>query len=422
MPHPKIRIEMLPAGNGDSFLLHLGKSVWLIDSGYIHQTYSECLNPRLKALKEDGGRLSRLIITHIDSDHISGAVKFLEENGSADNPSIIPIDQVWHNSYRHIQFKNKMQGKLTEETLNLVRQRTRKAHLKEDVNKYGGPVSVKQGSTLARCIYEGRYNWNTDFDGKAVSTEKPYTFEVGEGIQLVLLTPNKACLEKLASKWKKELKRNGYLGELNEDQYFDDALEFLMAGENSPILHGGPVLATSKWIEWILSRSDKYQEDTSATNGSSISFLLEYSGKKLLFLGDAIPSLVVKQLKAHFLEQGMEISKRNPLEVNVLKLSHHGSFTNNSPELLELVAAEHYLISTNGKRHHHPHLETIAWLINSHRNVRKHLYFNYDHCLNRPGGNPQQERLKKIMEKSLWDAYKYKVFLPEVEGYREIVL
>lgn len=417
MAKPEIRIEMLPAGNGDAFLLHLGNTIWLIDSGYILQTYRQSLLPRLKALRDEGGRLSRLIVTHIDSDHISGAVKLLEENGIADKPNIIPVDQVWHNSYRHLQLRDRIEGELTADDRARLRQTTNRKHLKENTENFGGLVSTQQGSTLAGCIYAGGYNWNTDFHCNAVVVEKPITFQINGNIQLTLLTPNHDCLKKLAEKWKKELRRKGYLNKLNEDRYFDDALEFIMSGEISPPLVGGPASVTDRWIENTIRQKGRYQEDSSATNGSSISFLIEYAGKKLLFLGDAIPSLVVKQLKAHFREKGRPISKSNPLEVNVLKLSHHGSFTNNSPELFELVAAEHYLISTNGRRHHHPHLETMAWLIHSHRTVLKRIYFNYDHHLNHQRGTPHQIRIKRIMEKSLWSDYNYQVVLPEKNGY-----
>ena len=60
MSDQKILIELLPAGNGDSMLLHLGKELWLIDSGYIQQTYRDCLKDKLIAIGKKGGRLSRL--------------------------------------------------------------------------------------------------------------------------------------------------------------------------------------------------------------------------------------------------------------------------------------------------------------------------------------------------------------------------
>ncbi|MEZ5082471.1 MAG: hypothetical protein R2750_03330 [Bacteroidales bacterium] len=42
------------------------------------------------------------------------------------------------------------------------------------------------------------------------------------------------------------------------------------------------------------------------------------------------------------------------------KVSHHGSKSNISKKLLDLLDAKHYLISTNGDRHNHPDPEAIG--------------------------------------------------------------
>ena len=48
-----------------------------------------------------------LVVTHIDNDHIGGIIELLKENGSNENPHIIEIRNIWHNSYRHLQFDKK---------------------------------------------------------------------------------------------------------------------------------------------------------------------------------------------------------------------------------------------------------------------------------------------------------------------------
>lgn len=35
-----------------------------------------------------------IINTHIDEDHISGAISFIKENGDADKPQIIQVDEI----------------------------------------------------------------------------------------------------------------------------------------------------------------------------------------------------------------------------------------------------------------------------------------------------------------------------------------
>lgn len=423
MPTPNIKIEMLPAGNGDAILLEFSDEVWLVDSGYIKQTYRECLLPRLESMYKNGKSLDRLIITHIDADHISGATALLKDNGDSANPNIIPINEVWHNSYRHIQFEEKVEGELTEEEKSRLLSMTKTNYLKIDTSDSGRKVSGAQGSSLARYLYDGNYNWNTEFCSKAVSCEDPYTMPLKDDGQLTLLTPNTKALANLGKKWKRELMKKGYADELNEDQYFDDALEFLLAGEASPRLEGKKVSASSRWIDNIINNRSAYKEDSSATNESSISFLLEQGGKKVLMLGDAFPSQVIQQLKKICENRNIEFSKDNPFKVDVLKLSHHGGFSNNSPDLFELVVADHYLISTNGRRHYHPHLETLAWLIHSHQNHHKKILFNYNLNLDqKANSNPHQKRLKKIMDKALWEKYNYEVVLPVKDGFQELAI
>ena len=77
-------IEMFPAENGDAFLVRLdnGENI-LIDMGY-NETYSKFIKNRLIDLKNENQCIDLLIITHIDEDHIVGAIEFFKENGQAD--------------------------------------------------------------------------------------------------------------------------------------------------------------------------------------------------------------------------------------------------------------------------------------------------------------------------------------------------
>ena len=95
-----------------------------------------------------------------------------------------------------------------------------------------------------------------------------------------------------------------------------------------------------------------------------------------------------------------------PLHVDVLKLSHHGSFRSNSPELLKNVSADYYLISTNGaKPYHHPDEETIATICHYHPQKDKVFVFNY----------PVREALRWIKDENLQERFKYSVLEPELK-------
>ena len=62
-----------------------------------------------------------LIVTHIDNDHIGGIIELLKENGSDMDSKIIRIRNIWHNSYRHLQFeKNQKLGRSEKNILNKI--------------------------------------------------------------------------------------------------------------------------------------------------------------------------------------------------------------------------------------------------------------------------------------------------------------
>jgi len=81
----------------------------LIDGGYA-ETYNRYLKQRLQVLAAQGKRINLLVITHIDSDHIGGILAFLKENGSASNPLVIGIDEVWYNGFFHMNTEDVQEG------------------------------------------------------------------------------------------------------------------------------------------------------------------------------------------------------------------------------------------------------------------------------------------------------------------------
>lgn len=91
-----VKVTMFPASKGDSFLISFGPKHILVDCGYA-STYRGFIKSALTEIHNRAERIERLIITHIDSDHIAGAIELLSEN-------VVEIEQIWHNSYRHLQF------------------------------------------------------------------------------------------------------------------------------------------------------------------------------------------------------------------------------------------------------------------------------------------------------------------------------
>ena len=99
-----------------------------------------------------------------------------------------------------------------------------------------------------------------------------------------------------------------------------------------------------------------------------MAFLLQTKdGENCLLLGDANIDVVMDTLEH---TAGIEL----PLKCKWLKLSHHGSKNNFSPELLEKIVAENYIVSTNGLKFGHPDKEVISYIVGK---TDAKLWFNY---------------------------------------------
>ena len=115
--------------------------------------------------------------------------------------------------------------------------------------------------------------------------------------------------------------------------------------------------------------------DASAANGSSIAFLAEYAGKSCLFLADAHMKTVCASIR-RLLAPGQDA-----LRVDAVKLAHHGSRNNLTPEFMQLVDAEHFLFSSNGDKFKHPDAQAVQAVIHGARR-KPTLWFNYRSAFN----------------------------------------
>ena len=356
---------MYPANEGDAFLISFGNNQscnLLIDMG-LKKTYQNSIKPDLIKLKHNGKHIDLLVVTHIDNDHILGAIEFVKENGA--DSKIVEVKEVWHNSYRHLQFAEKKPISLnTDETsiLNQIKNQNSPKTIKNGLSE----VTIDEGLNLASLLYKYKYSWNLAFEGKAI-TKQNQVIVVSPDISIRVISPNIRKLNKLAKKWKERLESEKYNFTLNEDELFDDAFEFFMlySDHDSEIqeISGNDDVST---YEELLQIKGK---DNSLTNGSSIAFIIEYRDKQLLFLGDAHEDIIYEEL-LYLKNSGYK------LDFEIVKVSHHGSNNNISNRMLEIISSKRFLISTNGKRSH-PDITTIAKITASSENIE--IIVNYPH-------------------------------------------
>lgn len=329
-----MKIEFLKAFNGDciylSYTIDEKNRNILIDGG-VPNTYCSLkgkkgksedgeLKTLIESLREKNKKIDLLILTHVDDDHIGGILRWFEKDRNA----LDMVDQVWFNSGRLI--KESFEQEKEEEYDNSI----------EFVIEPDTDTSIAQGVKFEDFIESKKGLWKR----KLIKSPGILNFE---DIEFTILSPNDSKLKLLLKKWEKE--------EVESLETAAKETDYAMS------------------IKKHIQNDTSYEEDKAVHNGSSISFVLSLQDKKMLFLGDAHPSVLVASL------QELGFSKRNPITVDFVKLSHHGSMFNNSRELFELLDSKKYVISTNGNKHLHPHKRLLARLINRHNDCE--LYFNY---------------------------------------------
>jgi beta-lactamase superfamily II metal-dependent hydrolase len=396
-----IKINMFLASYGDSLLVQVEKEGdatvnLMIDCGL---NYKNNILPNLKRLLKDQ-TINRFIITHYDKDHIQSASKFLEDNGNYKDEDIVHIEQIWLNTFKHLQFSKRDTEELSSEETDKVKSYISEASSKSNSEIIEGDIGAKQATTLGANILEKKYPWNIDTDEEAICIENLKEVNITDDVKLHLLSPNKKRLKNLESEFLSKFSEMGL--NPNTDAIFDDAFELYNLDYKKKNAIEGNISSSKKVINSraikIFAKGKGYNKDDSIGNGSSISFVLETENKKVLFLADTFAEDIIEELKKKYSDE-----TRYPIFFDAVKVSHHGSFRNNSPELFKIVDSNNFLFSTNGKHqsHKHPDAETISCIINRElpKDISKrNLIFNYE-----------LEHLKDFNDEELKREFKYEI-------------
>lgn len=360
-----IKIKFYNAKSGDAIHI-IGKADEniFVDMGYYH-TYKEHIADDIDSIDKSNNTIDLLVISHVDHDHIAGAITFLKDISDGKYSKKI-VDRIWHNSYRHLSLakrcdSNKNDIEVVKGFYHTLTQRYSEID--------GREISAKQGSTLAGLIYGLGLNWNFDMENRPILNSINTSIK---NIHLKVLTPTFYRLNRLKRFWKGELLKLKYDLEFGQNEIFDDAYEFYLLNEavksedSKEISHDYQV----SLFREMLNREEmiKTDEDVSVTNASSISMIIEEDGQRILLTGDAYDEDLYEVL-TELADNG------DTLQFDIVKLSHHGSKNNNS-RWLELVKAKYYVISTDSSKHNHPDVESIINIILSNKENKKVICFN----------------------------------------------
>lgn len=271
----------------------------------------------LDELKEKGQQIDLAILTHIDDDHINGLLRAFEAPGYLSSM----VKSVWFNSSR-----------LITEHFNIPEILANNIPLRDN-----SPLtSVKQGKSLEALLSEIDCEQQPVVIAGQKLVKGPFTFTI--------LSPDEKKLQKLLHEWHKEP---------DSGQTSVNSTDYALG------------------LDEILA-NDTFMADPSPYNGSSIAFILEADDKTMLYLGDSHDEIIVRNLRT------LGFSEDKRLNLDLVKISHHGSQYNTSPEFLSLINTSRYIISTNGSKHGLPNKRTIARILASNEGK---IYFNYERVI-----------------------------------------
>jgi hypothetical protein len=316
------------------------------------------LLPRLKDIlanrELDQLAIDLVLVSHVDNDHIVGIKKLFRRlkneivQALPTAQRLFAVKRLWHNTFNDV----------VDDAIDTYYQ-TLTAGLHANVG--GGPNPALEAS-LAQA-YQDRHGAGAEESA-----------DVAHDVALILAGHGEA----------RELRDNhaflrnaGQIASLNSP-FEKNGQPTLITAESTPaplafagltIKVIGPLEAE---IEALQAKFDAFIQakgltveamlaaysDTSVPNLSSIVCLVEKDGKRILLTGDARGDKIRKGLE----NAGLLVNGH--LVVDVLKVPHHGSDRNLAQDFFDMVVANTYVFSGNGK-HGNPERGTLEWLTES---------------------------------------------------------
>ena len=311
------KIHFLPVKYGDSFVIEC-------DKGENHGVVVVDGGPNgcgsiLQAKLDEVGTPDLMVLTHYDDDHIGGLIQYIK---ACRKEKKLPAREVWANCAKYAETTGG--GDETRSALQ----------------------GVKLGVLLDMMADEG--------DGPA------WRDDVTEGFAKAFPFADVEVVSPT------EKGRQLAIGKQEKAMEGKSLSALTRAGEEIPSLEE---------LALDCPKPPGEKADAEVANAASIAIVLRCDGLGILMLGDCYPHNVVDYLR------GKGYSEEHPLQVDYVKVAHHGSRHNTSNELMDLIRCDHYIISTNGDKFGHPDREAFAHILchpTRDRGEKVHFYFNCD--------------------------------------------
>ena len=329
----KAILRTFESGAGDCIFLQLvdgaKQFVLMTDCGRYEATIRDYVENTLH------NHIDLLIITHIHSDHILGVVQMIEETPG------LEICKIIFNCYQRPQIG-------TLKTLTQAQQK-RLDGIKSEISCVYHDV-VEHEVSAAQAIYDlsktilSTPGLKTAWKRGYYALDATNKEDLKEWGTIKFIAPTMKEIKDLDKEFRSILFNELFI----EDDHavFEDSeslYEMLIRYANLCTEEKAEEYETAG-EDLEQSMADAIDEavkesEISRSNKSSLAFVWEKGDKKILFLGDASPSLMTKGLLYHYPTGPW------PMAFEAVKVSHPGSHNNTTTGLMALVDSEHFFVT-----------------------------------------------------------------------------
>lgn len=368
-----MKIEIFPSGSGDCLMVTSRDGRRLLADAGMPDAYDAFIAKPLSRLRDAGEKIDVAYVSHIDRDHIGGVLRLLDHEvkwrafehsqsrgGRMRQPKVPrppAVEQIWHNAFLEDIERTQavdIGAALASSAgilsgLNAAQLDPAAASLADSVRM----LSLSVGDAI-------EVNWrigpdqlgiplNPDFNGELMTARPDRPISIGS-LTIRVLGPTTTQLRELRREWIE------WLGK-SQDQI--DRLKRRHQRDADAI---GAAVSPLALAELSRAFALAVEKDVTPPNLASLVLLVEEDdGRRLLLTGDAGDQSLLDYLAgSHMLDADGQ------MEVDVLKVPHHGAHNSYSEGFVRQVRAQHYIFCGDGE-HHNPEPEVVAGYIDAVR-------------------------------------------------------
>jgi len=347
-----MKLTVFQSDKGDCLLLTAASGQRMLVDGGMTVSYNEHVAPALGKLRDDGGVLDIVYVSHIDDDHIGGILNMMDDavawrvhdfqvgSGNPNHrepevPRPPDVKAIWLNAFHEMVDDN--DGRI--ENMLAASAAILSGHPSAEIRRVGiGQrdlvTSKKQAIQLSRRVGASQLNipLNPQFGGKLMMVQTaPAVLNLGT-LSVSIIGPFAEDLDKLRKEW------NAWL---SENQETLTQIRRRAADDNRRL----GTSEVDRLIRPMLSQAQLFGDRAKVTppNLASLMILAEEGGKTVLLTGDGHADDILKGLEHHG-----KLDAAGRLHVDVLKVQHHGSEHNIHQGFCQRITADTYIFCGNG--------------------------------------------------------------------------